>query len=63
MANQGRLAEGFDLAHVPSGVSGLGLVRALLPRRSATLTIAQQGASVVACIALVPPGVKLLENS
>ena len=34
---------GFNLARVPGGVSGLGLVRALLPRRSATLTIEQQG--------------------
>ena len=34
------VAEGFDLARVRGGVSGLGLVRALLPRRSATLASA-----------------------
>ena len=31
-----RCAAGFNLARIPGGVSGLGLVRALLPRRSAT---------------------------
>ena len=59
--NAGRLPEGFDLARVPGGVSGLGLVRALLPRRSAALTLTQAGASVVAAITLAPPGVKALE--
>jgi two-component sensor histidine kinase len=37
--NRARLPDGFSLARVPSGVSGLGLVRALLPRRCAQLTI------------------------
>lgn len=61
IANAGTLPEGFDLHRVPGGVSGLGLVRALLPRRSATLTLAQRGAEVVAAIALKPPGVTALE--
>lgn len=61
IANTGALPEGFDLHSVPGGVSGLGLVRALLPRRSATLTLAQRGADVVAAIALKPPGVRELE--
>ena len=43
----GRLREGFSLAQFPGGVSGLGLVRALLPRRSATLTLSQQGDEVL----------------
>jgi hypothetical protein len=59
--NPGRLPEGFDLARVPGGVSGLGLVRALLPRRSAALTLTQQGDTVVAAVTLVPPGVKAVE--
>jgi PAS domain S-box-containing protein len=58
--NAGRLPDGFDLARVPGGVSGLGLVRALLPRRSAALTLAQSGPDVVASVTLAPPGVQLL---
>jgi len=57
--NQAHLAEGFDLAKVPGGVSGLGLVRALLPRRSSTLAIEQQGGEVLARIVLRPPSVRL----
>jgi PAS domain S-box-containing protein len=61
VANQGRLPEGFSLAQIPGGVSGLGLVRALLPRRSATLSLTAEGAEVVARITLVPPGITALE--
>jgi PAS domain S-box-containing protein len=61
ISNPGRLAEGFNLARFPGGVSGLGLVRALLPRRSASLTIEQHGDAVVATVALVAPGVMRLE--
>jgi PAS domain S-box-containing protein len=61
VASRGRLPEGFSLAQVPGGVSGLGLVRALLPRRSATLALAQEGDEVVARVTLVPPGVIALE--
>ena len=53
-----RLPEGFDLVQVPAGVSGLGLVRALLPRRSATLSLTQQDAEVVAQVDLRPPSVR-----
>jgi hypothetical protein len=38
-------------------VSGLGLVRALLPRRSAGLTLEQHGDRVVAMVALKAPNV------
>jgi two-component sensor histidine kinase len=34
ISNPARLAPGFDLARIPGGVSGLGLVRALLPGRA-----------------------------
>ena len=61
ITNHGQLHEGFDLSKVPGGVSGLGLVRSLLPRRSATLTLSAQGNSVVARLSLVPPGVRLAE--
>jgi hypothetical protein len=55
ITNPGLLPEGFNLARIPGGVSGLGLVRALLPRRSAQLTLSQQGAEVLAAVTLVPP--------
>jgi len=42
---------------VKSGVSGLGLVRALLPRRSAILSLEQQGPDVVCRLELIPPSV------
>lgn len=60
IANLGRLPEGFQLSRFPGGVSGLGLVRALLPRRSATFTLEQHGDEVRATITLVPPGVTRL---
>jgi two-component sensor histidine kinase len=56
--NLAHLREGFDLARVPGGVSGLGLVRALLPRRSSLLSIEQQGEQVVARVALRSPSVR-----
>jgi two-component sensor histidine kinase len=56
--NAGRLPEGFNLAQVPGGVSGLGLVRALLPRRSAAFTLTQQGDEVLTEVVLRPPSVQ-----
>ncbi len=61
IGNPGQLPEDFNLAHIPGGVSGLGLVRALLPRRSASFSLEQQGQRVVATVALSPPGVVRLE--
>ena len=61
IVNQGRLPAGFDLAQVRGGVSGLGLVRALLPRRSALLGLTQEGDQVVCELSLWPPGVQVLE--
>jgi len=52
------LPPGFDLSQLRSGVAGLGLVRALLPRRSATLSLRQEGADVVAQVELQPPSVR-----
>jgi PAS domain S-box-containing protein len=57
IANTGSLPEGFNLARFPGGVSGLGLVRALLPRRSASLTLTQDADRVVATVILGSPGV------
>ncbi|MCC7151841.1 MAG: PAS domain S-box protein [Rubrivivax sp.] len=58
IANRGHLPSGFDLARFPSGLSGLGLARALLPRRSAGLGLQQEGEEVVARVELRPPSVK-----
>jgi len=57
IANSGRLPEGFSLVSFPGGVSGLGLVRALLPRRSSQLLIEQSGGEVLARVLLRPPSV------
>jgi PAS domain S-box-containing protein len=56
--NTGRLRDDFSLAQFPGGVSGLGLVRALLPRRSAVLTLVQQGDEVLTTVVLTPPSVQ-----
>ncbi len=55
----GQLPPEFSLDKIRGGVSGLGLVRALLPRRSATLTLTQEGAEVLTRIQLSPPGIVL----
>jgi PAS domain S-box-containing protein len=57
VGNAGTLPEGFNLARIPGGVSGLGLVRALLPRRSAALSLEVQGGRVLASVVLRRPGV------
>jgi PAS domain S-box-containing protein len=61
IANAGDLRQGFSLAQVAPGVSGLGLVRALLPRRTATLSLLQVGTEVQACVVLVAPSISLLD--
>ena len=63
IGNRAQLPEGFSLARYPGGVSGLGLVRALLPRRSASLTMEQQGVHVLSSVLLVPPGVTRLDRA
>jgi len=55
IANEGGLPPGFRIEHRPQAVSGLGLVRALLPRRHASLAMEQRGALVVATVSLAPP--------
>jgi two-component sensor histidine kinase len=59
--NEGRLPEGFSLDRVAAGVYGLGLVRALLPRRTATFGLAPDAGGVLACVSLRPPGLVSLE--
>ncbi|MCS7101965.1 MAG: PAS domain S-box protein, partial [Burkholderiaceae bacterium] len=55
--NSGQLKAGFDLARIASGISGLGLVKALLPRRGARLAIEQHGGAVVTRLELTPPAI------
>jgi two-component sensor histidine kinase len=56
--NAGRLPAGFDLGRISSGVSGLGLVKALLPRRGAQLTLEQEDDRVTATLDLAAPAVR-----
>lgn len=56
--NAGRLHEGFRIDHRPATVSGLGLVRALLPRRQASLTMDAADGWVRATVRLGPPVVR-----
>ncbi len=58
ISSRALLPNGFSLARIPNGVSGLGLVRALLPRRSAQLRVEQVADLVVATVSLSPPGVQ-----
>ena len=53
--NRAQLPAGFSLGRIPNGISGLGLVRALLPRRGASLSIEQAGRHVVATVDLSAP--------
>jgi PAS domain S-box-containing protein len=58
----GHLPPGFNVDRVPGGVSGLGLVRALLPRRSAKLSLQQDGTEVLTQVDLAPPGINLIHS-
>jgi PAS domain S-box-containing protein len=61
VASASRLPDGFHLSQVPPGISGLGLVRALLPRKGSAMTLDQHGDQVVASLRLEPPAVTVLE--
>jgi PAS domain S-box-containing protein len=62
VSNPGSLPPGFTLDQVPAGVSGLGLIRALLPRRSARFSLEGGDGVVHATIRLIPPGVSRQEG-
>ncbi len=55
VVNEGHLPANFRVEHRPTSVAGLGLVRALLPRRHASLSIEQNGSQVWAVIELHEP--------
>ncbi|HUL67320.1 MAG TPA: PAS domain S-box protein [Burkholderiaceae bacterium] len=56
--NSGQLKPGFSLQEIAASVSGLGLVKALLPRRGARLTLESSGTVVLARLHLFPPAVR-----
>jgi PAS domain S-box-containing protein len=58
IASAGALPEGFDLARLGPSPSGLGLVKALLPRRGARLALFQRGDRVVARAELTLPALR-----
>ncbi len=58
LSHPGALGPGFDLQRVPGGVSGLGLVKALLPRRSASMTLECLGGEVITTVHLRGPSVR-----
>lgn len=55
--NPGQLKAGFDLSQIAAGVSGLSLIKALLPRRGARLSIEQHGTQVRTRLELFPPAI------
>lgn len=55
VANPGRLPVGFALDQTARATWGLGLAKALLPRRGATLSLVQVGDEVAATLRLAPP--------
>jgi two-component sensor histidine kinase len=62
IVNGGRLPEGFRIDHRRSSVSGLGLVKSLLPRRHASLHFMQSGELVIATVTLAPPVVRAIRR-
>jgi hypothetical protein len=56
--NPGQLKPGFSLSDIAASVSGLGLVKALLPRRGARLSIEASGNVVLTRLQLSPPAVR-----
>jgi PAS domain S-box-containing protein len=61
IASRSVLPAGFSLTGLRGGPSGLSLVRALLPRKGAALSLQQAGDDVVARIALEPPGLTIVQ--
>lgn len=58
IASRGALPEGFDFARLGPSPSGLGLVKALLPRRGARLHLAQHDDVVIAHAELTLPALR-----
>jgi PAS domain S-box-containing protein len=61
IASRSVLPAGFSLTGLRGGPSGLSLVRALLPRKGAALSLQQLGDDVVARIGLEPPALAIVD--
>ncbi len=57
--NIGALPVGFDYAKVNNHASGIGLIKALVPRRGGSVVYMQQGASVIVRLTLQAPAIVL----
>jgi PAS domain S-box-containing protein len=59
VSGEGQLPDGFVYEQLTTGVSGLSLVKALLPRRGAKLSLSQLGNEVVAVLELTEPALRV----
>ena len=59
ISNPGRLAEGAILARIDASVFGLGLIKAMLPRRGASFELTEDAGRVTARLSLRPPALDL----
>ncbi|HPU50803.1 MAG TPA: PAS domain S-box protein [Burkholderiaceae bacterium] len=59
ISNPGRLAEGAAMARVDASVFGLGLIKAMLPRRGASFDLSEKEGRVTARLLLRPPALDL----
>lgn len=57
LENKGTLPLGFDFERVTSHASGIGLIKALVPRRGGKVTFSQADNTVVVCLQLSAPAV------
>ncbi len=62
IANTGQLPPGFDLDNQPLTSSGLGLVKALIPRRGTRLAFEQHGSQVLVSLGLTSPALKVSDK-
>lgn len=63
VANSGELPEGLDVTGRGAGPSGLGLIRALMPRRGARLSVQSRDGRVSVRVDLAPPVVAAAETA
>jgi len=62
VVNKGTLPKGFDLENLPLTSSGLGLVKALIPRRGTKLSFKQQHLHVVVTLGLTAPALRVVSD-
>ena len=60
--NVGHLPVGFDYTKVNNHASGIGLIKALVPRRGGSIEYLQQGTSVIVRLTLQAPAIILQSN-